>query len=99
MSFIIRYTCGQSLFYNISFQADESMIGYLHAEMNRLLRLFLAKFVSMPVIRAASDLTTVDFKTADNQLSDNYLAVGMKTRSYLADNMDLPAEKTNSFFQ
>lgn len=75
------------------------MIGYLHGEMNRLLRLFLAKFVSTSVIRASSDITTVDFRTADNQLSDNYLAVGMKTRTYLADNLDLPAEKINSFFQ
>ena len=75
------------------------MIGYLHAEMTRLLRLFLAKFVSTPVIRAASDITTVNFRAAENQLGDNHLAVGMKTRTYLADNADLPAEKINSFFQ
>ena len=81
------------------FQADESMIGYLHAEMTRLLRKFLGKFVSTAVIRGQSDITKVDFMDPENQLTDQYLAVGMKARTYLADNDDLPAEKISSFFE
>ena len=49
-------------FYIVSFQADKSVIGYLHTEMTKLLLLFLAKFVSTMVIRATTDVTNLDFR-------------------------------------
>ena len=78
------------IFYIISFQADKSMIGYLHTEMTKLLLLFLAKFMSTMVIRATTDITNLDFKATNNQLTEE---VGM------ANNTDLPSEKINSFFK
>ena len=41
--------------FNTAFQADESSIGLLLTEMNRLLRKFLAKFVKMAIIKEHSD--------------------------------------------
>ena len=74
------------------------MIGYLHTEMTRLLRKFLGKSVSTAAIRGHQDITKVSFMDPENQLPDKLLAVGMKARSYLSDNDDLPAEKISSFF-
>lgn len=64
------------------------MIGYLYSEMTRLLLRFLGKFVTTTAIRATSDITKVELKSADNQLPEHLLAVSMKPRSYLADNKD-----------
>ena len=86
------------MFFIVSLQADESMVGYLHSEMTRLLRKFLGKFVSTTAIRATNDITQVEFMSAENQLSDDLLAVGMKARNYMSENVDLPAEKISSFF-
>ena len=78
------------IFYILSYQADKSMIGHLHTEMMKLLPLLLAKFMSTMVIRATTDITNLDFKAINNQLTEE---VGM------ANNMDLPSEKINSFFK
>ena len=81
----------------IFFQAAESMIGYLHTEMIRLLRKFMGKFVKTRVITTSKDITEVDFSYPDNQHPDDMLAVGMKTRTYLADSPDLTPETVKSF--
>ena len=73
----------------VSFQADKPMIGYLHTEMTKLLPLFLGKFVSTTVIRATTDISILDFKATNNQLTKK---VGMTNK------MDLPS-KINSFFK
>ena len=78
------------IFYIVSFQADKSMIGYLHTEMKKLLFLFLARFVSTMVIRATTDITNLDFKATNNQLTEE---AGM------ANNMDSPSEKIYYFFK
>ena len=80
------------------FQADASMVGYLHTEMVRLLRKFLGKFVKTSVITASKDITKVDYTNPDNQHPDNNLAVGMAARSYLSENPDIPPETVKSFF-
>ena len=79
-----------NIFYIVSFRTDKSMIGYLHTEMTKLLLLFLAKFVSTVVIGATTDITNLDFKATNNQLTEE---VGMP------NNTDLPSEKINSFFK
>ena len=81
------------------FQADESMVGYLHAEMIRLFRKFMGKFVKTKVITAANNITEVDFTNPDNQHPDDILAVGMSTRTYSADNPDTAPEKIKSFYR
>ena len=43
--------------FNTIFQTDATQIAILIPEMNRLLRLFMAKFVLMRVIKSATDLT------------------------------------------
>ena len=53
------------------------------ADMTRLLRKFLAKFVAVRVITGAARLVDVDFSNRDSQLPDDILAVGMEARCYM----------------
>ncbi|CAC5416636.1 unnamed protein product [Mytilus coruscus] len=76
--------------------AGESMIGYLHTEMVRLLSKMMDKFVTTRAITAQSDITKVDFRCKDNQ-HDN-TRIGMKVREFLSDNDDLPPQTVNNFF-
>jgi len=67
------------------FQTDATQIAILIPKMNRLLRLFKAKFILMRVIKSATDLITVSFADRSVQLDDNILAVGMAMWTMLAD--------------
>ena len=73
------------IFYILSFEAENSVIGYLHT-----LHLLLAKFLSTIVIRATTDITNLDFKATNNRLTEE---------EGMANNMELPLEKINSFFK
>ncbi|KAG1693352.1 Zinc finger BED domain-containing protein 5 [Nymphon striatum] len=83
--------------FNTTFQAGESMIGIMDAEMTRLLRKLMGRFVTTKVITAASDITKVDFQKKDNQHGDELLAVGWRARNYIVDN-EIPLETTQKFF-
>jgi len=71
--------------FNTIFQTDATQIAIFIPEMNRLLRLFMAKFVLMRVIKSATDLTMVSFADRSVQLNDDILAAGMGMRTMLAD--------------
>ena len=64
------------------FQADESMAGYLHTEMIRLLRKFMGKFVKTKTISAAKDITEVEFMKTEHQHPDEILAFGVQGHSW-----------------
>ena len=67
--------------------------------MRRLLRKFLGKFVKSRIISSATDFTEVPYAASENQLSDNIVAVGPSTRSYLFDNRDdIPPSTVSKFF-
>ena len=74
--------------FNTIFQTDATQIAILMPEMNRLLRLFMAKFVLMRAIKSATDRTKVCFADRSVQLDDDILAVGMAMRTMLADSED-----------
>ncbi|XP_041358913.1 uncharacterized protein LOC121375499 isoform X2 [Gigantopelta aegis] len=82
--------------FNTTFQADEVKVCFLYQEMEQLLRKYLAKFVTVAVIKGRP-VTEVPFQIADNQLPDNLLAVGLKARGFISslDNTDL----INRFFK
>ena len=82
--------------FNTIFQEDATQIAILIPEMNRLLRLFMAKFVLMRVIKSATDLTKVSFADRSVQLDDDILAVGMAMRTMLADSDDDLADSTRT---
>ena len=84
--------------FNTTLQRDDSMIGYLHQEMTRLLRKFMGKFVQSKVITAETDITQVDFTLPANQLPDDLLAVGLSTRTFIADK-EVPDSILSSFFK
>ena len=77
-------------------QTDATQVAILIPEMNRLLRLFMAKFVLMRVIKSATDLTKVFFSDMSVQLDDDILAVGMAMRTMLADSDDDLADSTRT---
>ena len=78
--------------FNTSFpllsQANGSKIGFLAEEMKRLLRKFLMKFTLAKVIRDFQDITKVPYKDHGNQHSDDMIAVGTATRTFLEDVKD-----------
>ncbi|XP_052212161.1 uncharacterized protein LOC127831212 [Dreissena polymorpha] len=81
---------------NTDFQHASAVVGYLHSEINRLIRSKMAKFVKMSVISAAADVTKVDLETRDNQQDDDTIAIGHATRTYLDE---APPEVQASFFR
>ena len=64
--------------------------------MNCCLRLFMAKFVLIRVIKSATDLTEVSFADRSVQLDDNIVAIGMAMRTMLADSDDDLADSTRT---
>lgn len=67
-------------------QADETKIGVMAAEMDRLLRKLMVKFVKLGHIRGRDDLRQVEDKNKDNQHDDTTIAIGLQTRTLLAEN-------------
>ena len=72
----------------ICFQADETKVGALQSEMDRLLRKLMVKFVPLRLIRGQTCLRTVDFANRANQHHDDMLAVGMAARTILGPDED-----------
>lgn len=79
-------------------QADETKVGVLLPEMDRLLRKLMVKFVPLRFIRGQQDLRTVEFTLLDNQHSDDTIAIGMPARAFLATE-DLEPAQTAKFFR
>ncbi|XP_053382069.1 uncharacterized protein LOC123564073 [Mercenaria mercenaria] len=78
--------------FNMTFQANDAMAGYLHPEMKRFFKTMLSRFVKIRVITSATNVTKVDFKNPDN------LAVGMSVREYLSSNADIDSKAVETFF-
>lgn len=58
---------------------------------SKLLRKFLGRFIKARIIKNSTVLISVDFQNPENQLQNNILAVGIPTRSYIAENdEDIP---------
>lgn len=74
------------------------MIGHLDAEMTRLLRKLLGRFVQTKVILAQPDLTKVPYPNRESQLDDDILAVGWRAREYVRNN-EVGPEDTANFFR
>jgi len=86
--------------FNTTFQADAAMIGHLHKEMYRLLRRLMGKFVLTRVIAVEADVTKVDYANPDNQHDDSHIAIGIYTRTYIAESSeDIPESTTKRLFK
>lgn len=72
-------------------QADETKIGLMAAEMDRLLQK-LVKFVKLALIRGEGDLRLVDYRNIDNQHEDDSISIGLETRTLLAENEEAGLE-------
>ena len=77
--------------FNRLFQNEESKVGVLIPEMDRLLRKLLVKFVQLRHIRNVADLRTIDYSDRGIQQGDSTIAVGMKVRAFLEDDEVAPA--------
>ncbi|XP_033747492.1 uncharacterized protein LOC117332621 [Pecten maximus] len=74
--------------FNTLFQTDVSLIGHLHTQMQRLMRRLLGKFVQVKEITAHTDLRNVKFLDQDKQLANNFLAIGLDTRTFISNHSD-----------
>ena len=63
-------------------QADDTKVGALLPEMDRMLRKLMVKFVPLRLIGGQQDPRTVEFTLLDNEHPDD--AIGMPARPYLA---------------
>ena len=80
--------------FNRLFQNEESKVGVLIPQMDRLLlRKFLIKFVLARHIRDVVDLRTVDFTNHAILHDDPMFAVSLNVRSFYADNDSTGAEQ------
>ena len=71
------------------FQADETKVGVLIPEMDRLLRKLMVKFVPLRLVRGETVLRRIQFHLRENQHDDNTVAIGMAARAYLeAENFE-----------
>ncbi|ESO85651.1 hypothetical protein LOTGIDRAFT_155143 [Lottia gigantea] len=57
-------------------------------QMKTLLKTFLGNFLKIASIKSAEDVTQVDYTNKDNYLPVDFIAIGMKARTVLADNQD-----------
>ena len=67
------------------FQTHSSRIGTMQDDMLSLLRVYLANFIKPEVIVAADDITALDYKDRENQLSNESLGVGTETLLFLSE--------------
>ncbi|MGH0115336.1 UNVERIFIED_CONTAM: hypothetical protein FKN15_006764 [Acipenser sinensis] len=68
---------------NLLLQSDKPNIHVLGRELQAIYTDLLCKFVKPAVLVAASSVYTVDFRSLNNQKSENDLVIGTKTRQYL----------------
>ena len=71
----------------------------LNGQIKRLLKKFLSKFVQTPVIQKY-DLQDIPYGEEDNQYTDDNIAVGLDTHTYLSEVQDvLSPTSTTRFFK
>ena len=75
------------------FQADETKVGVLLPEKDRLFRKLLVKFVPLRLVRGQEDLREVDLRLRENQHDNDTVAIGMAARACLADENFEPAKE------
>ena len=70
------------------FQTHASCIGTLQADVYKLLQTYMTNFIEPKVLQECDNITTINFKDADNQLSDDELGIGTSTRLLLCDELE-----------
>ncbi len=80
----LKFVLPQVNKFNTIFQSDRCVIGDLLPEMDRVLRAFLVKFVQMEHVKACKNLQELDFADRELQHGSDRIAVGMPTRTILA---------------
>ena len=61
---------------------------YIADEIRAFLQKLLSKFIKIRVLKAASDITAVDFSSSDNHLDDLTIMVGLVTKQCLRRLLD-----------
>ena len=79
------------------FQTDETKIGALLPEMDRLLRKLLVQFIQMKHVKGM-DLQQIAFSDRELQQDEETIAVRMAARSYLHDEDLVPPRIRWQFF-
>ncbi|KAK2172159.1 hypothetical protein NP493_989g02021 [Ridgeia piscesae] len=79
--------------FNKLFHADETKVGALLPEMDRLLHKLMAKFVPLRLLRGQTDLREVKFDLRENQHDDANVAIGMAARTFMEEEDFGPAQQ------
>ena len=75
--------------FNSAFQSSLPMLPSLKAEVKRMLRIFLGRFINADAIKVSEDdLSKLNINDEELQLPDTQLGIGHKTWSYLSDEED-----------
>ena len=74
--------------FSTAFQTNASRIGTLQSDVYKLLQTYMSNFIDPGVLKACDDVTTVDFKDENNQLSDDELGIGTSTRLLLCGDLE-----------
>ena len=89
--------------FNQFLQREDPIISLVAQQIQSFLLKLVGKFLSAVVIRAAkSDLPTIGYADASNQLSDGEIFIGMATRmclNKLQEEGDVSQEQCNRFFK
>ena len=69
--------------FSIAFQTHASRIGTLQSDVRKLLKAFMSNFIDPNVLREADDVTSINYRDINKQLSDDELGIGTSTRLLL----------------
>ena len=88
--------------FNAIFQLSLPMLPSLKAEVTRLLKILLGRFLKLDVIKQAeeekSDFSSIDLSDSSLYLPDNELGIGHKTWGYLSEIEDDIDQRANKQF-
>ena len=70
---------------SLVFQTHASRIGSIQDDTLSLLRGYLANFIKPEVITASSDITAINYRDQNNQLSNDILAISTETLLFLSE--------------
>ena len=74
--------------FSTAFQTNASRIGSLQSDVQVLLHAYLSNFVKPEALREANDITAVDYRNQDKQVSNDELGIGTSTRLLLTGELE-----------
>ena len=95
----LEFTLDSMCKFNVAFQSSLPMLPALKAEVSRLLRILLGRFLKANAIQEAeADLAILNLSDPSLQLPEDQLGIGHSTWGYLSDEEDYLDPRTRTIF-